>query len=70
MNQEQIIINGQPFTYHEIEEKIKSGDAAKRILEEIIDEFYGKNLSVYGWHMNGAFEPMDVFFEHNNWIPT
>lgn len=28
--------------------------------------FYGKNLTVHGWHLNGAPENLDRFFEDND----
>lgn len=44
--------------YAEIERKFK----------EIVDELYGKGYSISGFHMNGDLEPLDNFFEENNWF--
>lgn len=40
----------------------------KTIVTEIGECFYGQNMSVANWHLNGDLEPMDVFFEENNWF--
>lgn len=40
---------------------------AERIIQEIWDTFYGQNLDVSNWHLNGDLEPMDSFFEDNDW---
>lgn len=39
----------------------------RRIIDEIWDTFYGQNLELANWHLNGTFEPIDNFFENNNW---
>lgn len=39
----------------------------RRIVAEIWDTFYGQNMSVNNWHLNGCAEPMDSFFENNDW---
>lgn len=38
-----------------------------RIIDEIHDTFYGRNMSVTGWHLNGELEPIDNFFDSNYW---
>lgn len=38
-------------------------------LIEINDTLYGQGLQVANWHLNGSFEPMDNFFEYNDWEP-
>lgn len=49
-------------------------DAEKRSAEierkfkEIIETFYGQNLYVANWHLNGDLESMDNFFEENDWF--
>ena len=30
-----------------------------------INSFYGQGLQVYGWHFNGALEPLDNFIDSN-----
>lgn len=39
-------------------------------LEEIRDALYGQGLQVTGWHQNGDLEPLDSWFEDNNWGPV
>jgi hypothetical protein len=40
---------------------------SSRIISEIRDVFYEQNLAVSGWHLNGNLEPMDDFFDLNDW---
>jgi hypothetical protein len=49
---------------HEAADRI---DRLERVVEEIWKSFYGQNLEVANWHQNGEFEPMDSFFESNDW---
>lgn len=37
---------------------------------DVSNSFYGQNLSVAGWHLNGAHEPIDSWFEQNDWEPV
>jgi hypothetical protein len=39
----------------------------ERIVGEMWDTFYGQNMQVANWHQNGELEPMDEFFESNDW---
>lgn len=32
-------------------------------------ELYGKGFEVLGWHLNGDTEPLDNWFEENDWSP-
>ncbi len=41
---------------------------AEKIINEIWKMFYGQNLGVTDWHLNEDAEPMDNFFEENDWI--
>ncbi|HHT0431178.1 TPA: hypothetical protein ACTW1M_002835 [Raoultella ornithinolytica] len=41
----------------------------KGVVSEINDDLYGKGFQVAGWHLNGALEPLDTWFEDNNWNP-
>lgn len=43
---------------------------ANRRLEEITSELYGKGLDVVGWHLNGDLEPLDTWFDDNEWGPV
>jgi len=38
-------------------------------LADIKDSLYGQNLYIAGWHLNGDTEPMDAWFEENDWEP-
>jgi len=40
---------------------------AERIVTDIWATLYGQGLEV-NWHLNGATEPLDTFFEENNWV--
>lgn len=42
-------------------------DEARRIVTEMWEMFYGQNLRLENWHKNGDLEPIDRFFESNNW---
>lgn len=51
-------------------ERVKAErDELKRIVNEIWLMFYGQGLSVANWHQNGDLEPMEEFFEQNDWDP-
>lgn len=39
----------------------------KTKLNEIWDCFYGQNMKLAGWHLNGDLEPIDKFFDNNDW---
>lgn len=41
----------------------------KSVVSEINNELYGHGFQVSGWHLNGAIEPLDSWFEENNWNP-
>ncbi|MDE7915279.1 hypothetical protein [Enterobacter kobei] len=41
----------------------------KSVVSEINNELYGHGFQVSGWHLNGALEPLDSWFEENNWNP-
>ncbi|NIF35278.1 hypothetical protein F3J30_01830 [Enterobacter sp. Tr-810] len=43
--------------------------ALKAVVSEIRNELYGNGFQVSGWHLNGALEPLDSWFEENNWNP-
>lgn len=51
-------------TLYDINNKLQN---AYRIINEIRDTFYGQNMEVLNWHKNGESEPIDNFFESNNW---
>jgi uncharacterized protein (UPF0335 family) len=43
---------------------------ANRRLKEVADELCGQGFEVLGWHLNGAPEPLDSWFEDNDWGPV
>ena len=57
-----------PFVYEFAQRMLNSLSESERKLSEIETAFYGKNLHVAGWHLNGELEPMDSFFEDNCWF--
>ncbi len=57
--------------------KIKRLEAQIELMQTVINtayceldalwSFHGKNLDVTNWHQNGDLEPLDSFFEENNY---
>ena len=37
---------------------------------DIVKALYGQGLDVVGYHLNGDLEPLDTWFEDNNWIDS
>ena len=62
-----ILMDGKPLTIEEILTRLRKGVNAERIVGEILDAFYGQNMEVVGWHLNGTLKPIDSFFEENDW---
>jgi hypothetical protein len=59
---------------HAIERAIEAEALARELMEALkkayeyigdINSFYGQGLQVYGWHLNGAPEPLDNFIDSN-----
>ncbi|UZV41245.1 hypothetical protein vBVpaMR16F_179 [Vibrio phage vB_VpaM_R16F] len=46
----------------------KRADRNERILKEIIETFYGHGYAIANWHLNGELEPLDNFFDDNDWF--
>jgi hypothetical protein len=46
----------------------QKAERLERILSEIVDTLYGKNLQLANWHLNGELEPIDSLFEDNDWF--
>jgi len=40
---------------------------ANRRLTEITEELYGQGFDIVGWHLNGEVEPLDSWFDDNEW---
>lgn len=36
--------------------------------DEICGELYGQGFEVAGWHLNGALQSLDSWFEDNDWL--
>lgn len=36
--------------------------------KSILTELYGQDFEILGWHLNGDTEPLDSWFEENNWV--
>jgi len=62
-----ILIDSQPLSIEQILDRLRSGEKANRVAIEMWEMFYGQNLHVVGWHLNGDYEPIDSFFESNDW---
>ena len=62
-----ILMNGKPLTIDEILSRLRKGATAERIVGEVWDMFYGQNMEVANWHLNGDLEPIDSFFDENHW---
>lgn len=62
-----ILIDGKPLTIDEILARLRKGATAERIVGEVWDMFYDQNLEVANWHLNGDLEPIDSFFDENDW---
>ena len=45
----------------------KENENLKKIVNEIKDSLYGQDLQVANWHKNGEMEPLDSWFENNDW---
>ncbi|QIU88246.1 hypothetical protein [Yokenella regensburgei] len=43
--------------------------ALKSVVADIHSELYGHGFEIAGWHLNGDFQPLDSWFEENNWDP-
>jgi len=35
---------------------------------DIVGELYGQGFEILGWHLNGNAEPLDSWFEDNDWL--
>ena len=49
--------------------KVALGQANTK-LSSVRDELYGRGFEVLGWHLNGATERLDSWFEANDWEPV
>jgi len=47
--------------------KCEKCEKLERKLKEIHDVFYGQGYELANYHLNGEKEPMDNFFEENDW---
>lgn len=63
-----VLMDGVPLTIAQIVSRLERGYEAERIVDDIWAMFYGQNLQVMNWHQNGDLEPIDKFFETNEWM--
>lgn len=74
IEQKDRVIGEYAFSERGLASKLAAAEAelteANRRLAEIRDELYGNGLEVAGWHQNGELEPLDSWFEHNEWGPV
>ncbi|MCD0238038.1 hypothetical protein [Enterobacter kobei] len=56
-------------TQMQLEKMAAENAGLKSVVSEINNELYGHGFQVSGWHLNGALEPLDSWFEENNWNP-
>ena len=56
-------------TQMQLEKMAAENAGLKSVVSEINNELYGQGFQVSGWHLNGALEPLDSWFEENNWNP-
>lgn len=62
-----LLMDGKQLTIEEILSRLRRGATAERIVCEMWDMFYGQNMEVANWHLNGDLEPIDSFFDNNDW---
>lgn len=63
-----IRLDGERLTNEQVLIRLHRGAEAERIVKEMWEAFYGQNLQVANWHLNGDLEPIDKFFEENDWV--
>ena len=62
-----ILMDGEQLTIEEILHRLRRGSEAERIVGEVWDMFYGQNMEVSNWNLNGTLQPIDRFFDENDW---
>lgn len=63
------ISDGKYVTYSDYQKLVAENAALKVAVDGFNQELYGKGFEVLGWHLNGDTEPLDSWFEDNNWNP-
>ena len=53
----------KPFEVRDIVEQQQAEIARLKAFKSYFDELYGKGLDIANWHLNGALEPFDNFYE-------
>lgn len=48
---------------------VAENEALRVAVDGVNSELYGKGFEVLGWHLNGDTEPLDSWFEDNDWDP-
>nr|WP_310616650.1 hypothetical protein [Pantoea cypripedii] len=65
-------MNVARVVWNHLRQKLDVLAAENSTLKKAVVEFnelYGQNLGVANWHQNGDVEPLDNFFEENDWNP-
>lgn len=63
-------LEGLPQEVIEYVHGLVAENATLRVaVDGINSELYGKGFEVLGWHLNGDTEPLDTWFEDNDWDP-
>ena len=60
---------GDYVTYSDYQKLVAENAALRVAMDGVNSELYGKGLEVLGWHLNGDTEPLDSWFEDNEWDP-
>ena len=60
---------GDYVTYSDYQKLVAENVALRVAMDGVNSELYGKGFEVLGWHLNGDTEPLDSWFEDNDWDP-
>jgi len=60
-------IDGRQSPACRIRELKRDNDRLSSIVTDIWDQLYGEGFMVAGWHLNGDLEPLDSWFDQNEW---
>ena len=66
-NRELVLVRVQTQSDRLMQEAADKIERLEKIISEIWETLYGQNMQVANWHKNGELEPMDNFFESNDW---
>lgn len=63
----EFIAKGRDQLRADLDLAIEALDKTKAKLDAVKSELYGHGLEVANWHKNGALEPMESWFDDNDW---